>query len=352
MRAVIVAGALTPAQDGRPATITVEEVHDRLAHAMLSAAGLHGTKIVRPGIAAEAVFLTAPGHLRGTRSALSVSYRGNFVQSLFPGAVVDVGSLRQLMPEVDWAADPGGMVVNVPSAKAKSTSVENPWKFGQGSAPARPLAGAVTLKAQLPKQPVGVRGPVQRVILDEPRLRGVPLRDGDTVLDGRGRTWFVQEGTLWSHRNAAFDRNDATFEGDLVKPLRTGEPLRSAAPLHVGDPVELDLGSGDLRYGHVMSLNAEGWVVRAPREKHLVQDAEATCFGAPEAATAVACIARGGIWDRPCRNDMECPFYDARRGRGGCLEGICEMPLGVGNKTFRMADPDTPVLDLLGRRFG
>lgn len=41
-----------------------------------------------------------------------------------------------------------------------------------------------------------------------------------------------------------------------------------------------------------------------------------------------------GVWDRPCLNDWECPFYMANKNypnmRGKCLKnGMCEMPVGV-----------------------
>ena len=47
-----------------------------------------------------------------------------------------------------------------------------------------------------------------------------------------------------------------------------------------------------------------------------------------------------GVWDRPCRTDHECPFYQSNRRypnyRGGCSpSGFCEMPLGVKRKGFR-----------------
>jgi hypothetical protein len=47
-----------------------------------------------------------------------------------------------------------------------------------------------------------------------------------------------------------------------------------------------------------------------------------------------------GIWDRPCHLNDECPFYKANKNypnrRGGCIKGVCEMPLNVENLTWRM----------------
>lgn len=42
-----------------------------------------------------------------------------------------------------------------------------------------------------------------------------------------------------------------------------------------------------------------------------------------------------GVWDRPCLFDNECPFYKANKntdnGFGGCINGKCQMPLGITN---------------------
>jgi len=48
------------------------------------------------------------------------------------------------------------------------------------------------------------------------------------------------------------------------------------------------------------------------------------------------------IWDRPCKENAECPFYQAndryRNYRGGCIAGYCEVPLGVKRMGFRRYD--------------
>ena len=53
-----------------------------------------------------------------------------------------------------------------------------------------------------------------------------------------------------------------------------------------------------------------------------------------------------GVWDRPCENDAECPFFQANRRypnyRGGCVAGLCEMPVGVKSLSFRRYDVSTP----------
>lgn len=49
------------------------------------------------------------------------------------------------------------------------------------------------------------------------------------------------------------------------------------------------------------------------------------------------------VWDRPCEYDNDCPFFDRQHFRGGCKQGICEMPLGakqVGFRKYRVENPE------------
>ena len=46
-----------------------------------------------------------------------------------------------------------------------------------------------------------------------------------------------------------------------------------------------------------------------------------------------------GTWDRPCKNNSECPFYKKNKNyensRGGCKKGYCEMPTNIERIGFR-----------------
>ena len=48
------------------------------------------------------------------------------------------------------------------------------------------------------------------------------------------------------------------------------------------------------------------------------------------------------VWDRPCKSDIECPFFQANKNynnyRGGCIDGQCEMPIGVKALSFQKYD--------------
>ena len=63
------------------------------------------------------------------------------------------------------------------------------------------------------------------------------------------------------------------------------------------------------------------------------------CVGAPLTLVPEQCEAEGGSWDRPCMIDAECPYFQTNRKypnyRGGCVNGHCEMPLGVERVGYR-----------------
>jgi hypothetical protein len=58
--------------------------------------------------------------------------------------------------------------------------------------------------------------------------------------------------------------------------------------------------------------------------------------------------AKKTYWDKPCENHSDCPFYQKNRNyqnyRGGCIDGRCEMPLGVKNVSFRKYEKSTQPL--------
>ena len=46
-----------------------------------------------------------------------------------------------------------------------------------------------------------------------------------------------------------------------------------------------------------------------------------------------------GVWDRPCLENTECPFYMKDTGRGGCQRnGECEMPIDIALLGYRYYD--------------
>jgi len=343
MHVALVAGSLRPtgALDGKKdVTVSADRMHAALAARVAAAAGLRAT-IVPPGQASDFVLLTSyPKPSKATSASPALLFYDDAVLSaLLPGASISVGSLAQLMPEVDWVTDPGGMVLTVPYPEDRPARAVVP-------PPARAIAdsGPLVVKVKvMPKRPVGVRGPVTRVALDGPEIRGVKLRPGDIVVDQAGARWFFVEGSLWSHRVIDLRRDSVLVEGRTVRPQLSG----TALPAAKGDRVEMRLAGPRpvTVYGVVAETPADGtWTVRADVDAAMVSDPRAFCFGARLASSAAECYAAGGVWDRPCDRDTECPYFDPRTGRGGCVSGMCEMPLGVGNLSFRVPDPATPPL--------
>ena len=83
---------------------------------------------------------------------------------------------------------------------------------------------------------------------------------------------------------------------------------------------------------------------------------EYSCYGS-HGADRVECennydtyykIKKRGVWDRVCKVDAECPFYQANKNYpntfGGCNEGICEMPLGIKRLGNRYYDIDSKAM--------
>ena len=74
-----------------------------------------------------------------------------------------------------------------------------------------------------------------------------------------------------------------------------------------------------------------------------LEDVKFVCVGDPSKNTKAACESNPkNTWDRPCVSNSECPFYQANKRyknyRGGCIDGKCEMPIGVSVKGFRYAE--------------
>lgn len=75
-------------------------------------------------------------------------------------------------------------------------------------------------------------------------------------------------------------------------------------------------------------------------------DLKYTCLGIPgtntETDNKTECEIFGGVFDRPVKEDSDCPFYKANKNydniRGGAKNGFCEMPSGVSIKGYRFYD--------------
>lgn len=78
------------------------------------------------------------------------------------------------------------------------------------------------------------------------------------------------------------------------------------------------------------------------------------CYNRPDITSKAACDSKydfeGNLkkqqtyWDKPCEKHTDCPFYQANKNynnyRGGCIDGRCEMPIGIKAASYRLYDKD------------
>jgi hypothetical protein len=139
------------------------------------------------------------------------------------------------------------------------------------------------------------------------------------------------------------------------------------------------LDNVELRVGYVVILSAQdreeenGEYVVETVDKHSLEthlrlrsvappppkedpqfDPRYVCYGDPYVVNPELCNSKFDeigntkvkrtYWDRPCKQNTECPFYQANTNyknyRGGCVDGYCELPLGVNRLSFRKYDAE------------
>ena len=64
------------------------------------------------------------------------------------------------------------------------------------------------------------------------------------------------------------------------------------------------------------------------------------CYDNNILRTQPLCEQQGYVWDKRCTFDYECPFFATNLNypntlRGGCENGYCEFPVGVGRLSFK-----------------
>lgn len=188
--------------------------------------------------------------------------------------------------------------------------------------------------------------------LPSPRINGMRLDVGDRVslrsqenarengdyvvthVDGEGALLetHVRTKILFPHGVSVVLADEWTFEGVADVAFDPSVGLRV---MHLGRPAKVSRVDGN-RVAFVMD------VLLDPIED-VKFDPMSYCWEDSTVHIRELCIEKGFTWDRPCKHDAECPFYQTNRAymnaRGGCAaSGHCEMPLGVEKvsyKTFR-----------------
>lgn len=328
----------------------------------LAAAGFTSVRIVRTldDSVTTSVVTHPPVALdKRVREVLSVSFDADVLRALAPDVRIRVGSLLNMFPSTMWRSDGGAQALI----------------FGAATdPPPRPRAPSFSASARAASLYSGARhasGPVRHALDEVPdtytrgvirysarvhSVAGVPLAAGDTVEDAAGAVWYYANGVL-------ADRQTATVRAADMRALDSGAAL---APRHANAPPPSNYQPGAL-YALTIVWPREGageststvfpatafssggvlgyrWGWTLDKAYATVEHPRGICQGehgvAMDVPTPQACVAAGGTWDRPCAVDTECPYYDARRGRGGCNGGFCEMPLGVDRRSFRAPQRD------------
>lgn len=130
-------------------------------------------------------------------------------------------------------------------------------------------------------------------------------------------------------------------DDDVMTPRRMSKPPQGFIP---GAATELVVvwpdGEDTTTFKAVGHGTHSRWGFKITVPKATVSHAMGTCQkdGAHlNHADPVQCVNAGGVWDRPCEYDAECPYFDPRRDVGGCVAGTCQLPPGATRGSFRSA---------------
>lgn len=333
---------------------------DEALKIMLASAGFPSVDLVREfGPKVTTSVVTEPPIVQDTRAhaALPVTYDMDILRALASHARVDIGSLTRTFPSTKWLVDGGGQFVRfgqlalerglIKPSPAPADAITTPdlnrtQRHGNGVRPRMHIYLGVV--------PDVFSDGLSRFSRRISRVDGVALRNGDTVRDVDGVEWYFNDGLL----------SDRVRCSVLSKAVRTVEDAKAIASRRAGVPsppsyvpsakCELRIiwpasDGGGVSAFACTSFPEDGAAGRAwgwwlDPQYATVEHPRGLCQGehgvALDRATPELCVKDGGTWDRPCERDTECPFYDVRRGRGGCSKGgFCEMPLGVDRRSFR-----------------
>jgi hypothetical protein len=334
--------------------------HVLTARAMAAAAGHKGCDLVG-SLPADTELLVLPDTMRGELARVPrvpslVRYDPAVLAALLPDARILVGSTRQHAPTQEWLVDIGTEMIQLKPRRLTKEA------FTDQHCPVTMRVDLNALQLHAVGLPSGIG---QKVVLRSNTLAGVRLRDGDRVVSPpvkgyeytfRGadggpalgkvstQTWWFNGGLLLSHARVAFKIEQVRVRDTNVLVARS-EHVRLSPSMETGDRVCVTLvwGDGSSREFDAVALVAQdgAWSLLLNIQQPLLLDPLGTCYGRP-GVKAGECVASGGVYDRPCQHDTECPFFDPRRAQGRCIHGTCGMPIGVANASFRTADPATP----------
>lgn len=134
-----------------------------------------------------------------------------------------------------------------------------------------------------------------------------------------------------------FEMQEIRAQGNVVGFLLNGiftmrANMIDGVPVQVGMKVVLENQDRKIENGIYTAL--DGFKLEKRHEK--IYDIDYECIQYPEIKSKEQC---GGTWDRRCQVNEECPFFQANKTYpnyfGGCVDGYCQMPIGVKRIGFR-----------------
>jgi len=143
--------------------------------------------------------------------------------------------------------------------------------------------------------------------------------------------------------------NLAGFYDSGAKTLMVFSDVIEGIPMKKGDKVTLKRQDRSEENGEYSVAEANGryTLLKEGTLPSFIKDRldKYVCIGDRTKVTQRDCERGSGIWDRPCEQNIECPFYQKNKHyknyRGGCIDGKCELPVGVKPRGFRGYDPTT-----------
>lgn len=330
--------------------------NDSILRIALACVGLSNPTIVRDRKTASVSYVTQPKAFDDDKPSrpLDAGINAQLLSALEPLAKITVGSLKHIFPDTLWYKDEGSAVMMFPASRVRvrspTPSFAKPWRRNR-MLPSRPT-DAMRIPDSVPIDVHDIFTLGYTRISKRFRVAsGLKLKDGDSFRDNDGVMWFFVAGRLQDRLKVTLPTKDFVIARDTITPRPSAKrpatfiaglpfevtlvdhsdptktttyPCRSVSDHRVEWGWEIDKGASASEDAFVC-VQADGTIVRGQDETR--------------------CRQSGGVWDRPCVRDDECPYNDPRRARGGCTKsGYCEFPLEAEAISYRRAAPSNRTL--------
>lgn len=174
---------------------------------------------------------------------------------------------------------------------------------------------------------------------------------------------FVSQVTTDDDASYEVDQNVFGFHDSTARTFTILSNMIHNLPIKVGNTVVL---KGQLRpeenskYIVQISTSKQSVLVKQPDANSSLSTSKNKtqfepgylCYNHPEITSKGLCESRFDeqgqpktertYWDKPCEKNTDCPFYQSNKNypnyRGGCIDGRCEMPVGLKAVAYRLYD--------------